>query len=319
MVDLFKKIVTPMKKKILIYQNEDYHSETSGIIIQNYIMYDIDVYHPHKKSINDCFDYYSKIFSKKINRITYFDSKSYDHVFMLTDREISKIKHNNQDNNKFILFKHINDDGKHKKYMNICFTKLVEANICMLPIYNHENHCERKNIISIIGNMSSSIVRDLTGIFKLGTNEFIKKNYVINIYTRKIEKKFHDNIINLNQFKVYINQPTETMINEIRKSKFILTADTEYYTKVGPNQGVMTGMIPLALNNEIPLIMSCELNNIYNILGIVEYKKMCDIANIIKTIDNGAYFQLLKKFVDEKNKIINENKKIFETKLGKIK
>jgi len=319
MVDLFRKTTISSQKKILIYQNEDYHSETSGFIIQNYPAYDIDVYYQHKKSVNDCFDYYSTIFNKKINRITYVNEKQYDNIFVLTDREVTQIKHDTKSNGKFILFKHINNDNKYKNYMNICFTKLVDANICMLPIYHHENHNKRQNVISIIGNMSSPVVRELDGIIEMGKNNFIKSNYVINIYTRKIDKNFQNNIASMNHIKVYINCPTDSLINNIRKSKFILTADTDYYTKVGSNQGVMTGMIPMAMNNEIPLIMSHSLNSIYGILGVVEYKKFSDIIDILKNMNDNSYTQLLKKFIDGKNKIISDNKKIFETKLRKIK
>lgn len=311
MVDLFKKTSVNIKK-ILIYQHEDYHSEISGLVIQNCMSFEIDVYYPNIKSTNNCFEYYSKIFNKKIKYVTHnINAKLYHRIFVLTNKEISKIKHDNFDKTKIVLFKHINIEEKdqYKDYFSISFAKMIRANICMLPIYQKENHThKRQNIISIVGNMSSPIVRDLDGILLLGGSEFIKKNYCLHIYTRKIEKIFQEKISQMKNVKIYINCTANILIENIRKSKFLLTADTDYYRRVGPNQGVMTGIIPLGLNNEVPIIMSNDLDGIYNLQGTIIYNSMKNIADILKNMDDLTYNKILKDFIEGKNKIIESNK-----------
>ena len=314
MVDLFKKKQSNVKK-ILIYQHEDYHSEISGIILQNCSLFDVDVYYPKMKSTNNCFGYYSKIFNKKINYVTgNINIKSYHRIFFLTDKEIVKIKHDNEDKKKMIAFRHINTSEKknHMDYFSISFLKMIHANLCMLPVYEICNNIKkRRNIISVVGNMSSPVVRDLDGILAVIEDEFIKKNYHLHIYTRKIEKNFEEKVSHMDNVKIHINYASETLIENVRTNKFLLTADTDYYRKVGPNQGVMTGIIPLGLNNEVPIILSNDLDKIYNLQGTIKYSNMKGIVDVLKHMDDLKYNKILRDFIDGKKKIIEKNKTEF--------
>ena len=111
-----------------------------------------------------------------------------------------------------------------------------------------------------------------------------------------------------NNCKIYINSSTENMIEKIRQSKFIFTADTSYYWQAGENTGVLTGMIPLALNNDIPLILSKKLNSIYKLAGVIEYDSVDNLINTLDNMKQIEYDNLVEIFVKRKKNIILENR-----------
>lgn len=298
------------KKKILIYQSGDFHTEIAGFIIYYYNNYTIDIYHPFNKSSNNCFSYYEKIFKIKMNYINVTNEDEYEYIFMLTSREIktSYIKNFN----KYILFKHVNEDN-FDKFLNISLTPIVSANSYILPIYNNPNQNKRHNIICIIGNMSCNKIRDIDGTIKLIG---LLKSFHVYIFTRKIKDEYKSELSKFDNCSIYINMSTETMIDKIRRSKFILTADTKYYSENGHSTGVLTGMIPLALNNDVPLILSKNLNKIYNIKGVIEYDELHNISNQINNMDNCVYNSILKCFVSYKNDVLVDNKRELEKKLN---
>ncbi len=291
-------------KKILIYQHGDFHTEISGFLMYNYANCDIDIHHPHTNSTNNCFKYYESILKKKINYVDKVDEKIYAYIFILTSREI-KLFNNIVDKKKYILFKHVNEDIT-DNFINISLTPLVKANINIMPIYNNINEKKRENNICIIGNMSCGKIRDLDGIANLIKNF---KKYEILIFTRKIDEKYKQIYTKYQNVKIYMNLGTTEMIERIQKSKYILTADTEYYNENGNKSGVLTGMIPLALNNDIPLIMTSKLNKIYGLDGVIEYSNMTDVANKLNLMSDVKYNSLTQIFIENKNKIINSNKK----------
>lgn len=311
-IPLYKKIiedknknivVNTLNKKILIYQNGDFHTEISCCIIYHYSHLQIDIYHPHIKSINNCFVYYENIFEKKLNYVDNVNEDMYEYIFVLTSREINLLKPKNK--NKYILFKHVNEDI-FDNYIDISFNKLVKAKYNIMPIYNLANNNKRYNIISIVGNMSSLIVRDLEGLIKLLNS---LSGYYLYIFTRKIDEKFRAIFYNHNMCKIYINLNTQEMISKIQKSKFIITADTPYYQQEGIKTGVLTGMIPLALNNNIPLILSKKLNKIYQLRGVIEYDDIFEISKKIMSLNENEYNKLVDLLIEYKQQIVDKNGK----------
>lgn len=308
-VELFKKKITiknnnsdPIKKKILLYQKGDFHSEISGCFIYNlYKSYTLYVYYPNYKSSNNYFNYYENELNVKLNFVDIFNEDIYDYIIMLTSREIELLKPKNI--NKFILIKHVNEDN-YDNYINISLTKIVKSYFNIMPIYNTINNYQKHNVISIIGNMSSTIVRDLEGLIELSHG---LDNYDIYIFTRKIDAKYHNIYNKNNKFKIFINLNVHNLMQKLKQSKFIITADTDYYSNEGFKTGVLTGMIPLALNNDIPLIMSKKLNNIYQLKNVIEYDKMTDVCNILNSLSNTEYNILQNGFIENKKYILNHN------------
>lgn len=297
-----KKIFISKKKnkhKILLYQENDFHTEVAGFLIYHFKdKFTIDIYHPHIHSSNNCFNYYEKIFNIKLNYISDIIESQYIHIFVLTYNEITNLNVNRS--SKYTLIKHKNDNND-LGYNYISLTPVVKSLFHILPIYQYDNNNTRYNVISIIGNISHKNVRNFGEIIILAN---ILKRFNIYIFTRKISSKL-ERLLPSN-CKIFINEPTEPMINKIRKCRYIFTADTEYYSD--ENNGILTGMIPLALNNNVPLILSKELNSIYQFEGVIVNSDINETANRINKMTLDDYNKLLKVFINHKNKILNTNK-----------
>jgi hypothetical protein len=252
--------------KICLIQLAEKHTEIAGYFMQKFKNHELFVLHPkHKKSKYNCFDYYSKVLNKKITYIRGLHEPSYDKIILLSSDELFLFQFKNK--KKIILIAHVPNMIK-PHYTNICLTPLITGINNYLPIYKTSNTKERENIFSVIGLVyhEQKNVNDLKYII----NESKKYNYRINIYTRKYdinqgllkELDQHENVT------LRIDIPSENLINEVRRTKFICVLDKPgtWYHK-----DRLTGSIPLGLNNNIPLIISAKLNDIYGLTGMIVY------------------------------------------------
>lgn len=273
--------------KILIIQASDKHTEVAGFLIEYHKNDIIYIYHPFESPYN-CFPYYEKIFNKSLIKINKIIDK-YDIIYFLTANDVNKFCNLF---GKIITIPHTVKSLT--EFINLPLTPLINEIYC-LPIYNYPNINKRLNEISIIGLTfhKHKNMKDLLFLIN-------QKKFKINIFTREF-----DNLISLDQTNLYINCPTEKMISIIRQSKFIAILDHE---KSWYHQDRLTGSIPLGYNNEIPLILTKKLNDLYELSGNITYKK--SIKEVWDMINNNKYYDLIKNMRECKNKIIEKNHKI---------
>ena len=296
----------PKKKRLLIYQKQNMHTEVIGMIMFNFKDYNIDIYHPHYDNSSNSIPYYEEIFSTSITYISHIQEDIYKIIFVLTSGEINFINPVNK--KKYIMVNHENGTINNN-YFNISLTPIVKSNFVTLPIYEYMNTSTRINQIFIIGSLHSH-QRDIPNILKLMAD---LPMYKICLFTRFVDPKNKEAFLKFQNFKIYEKSDTKTMINEIRKSKFIYTADTFNYTEKGIRGGILTGMVPLGLNNNIPIIMTKRLNTIYNLEGVIVYEKdILEIKDTLASITNIKYNELLIKSKFDAQRICSENKIKFE-------
>lgn len=273
------------------------HTEVIGMLIFNLKNYEIDIFHPHINNPSNSIPYYEEIFKKRVRYVNTVFEELYQIVIILTSREIETIKPKTI--KKYLVINHENE-SVNNKYFNVSLTPIVKSHFYILPIYDYPNNCQRENQICIIGSMYSH-QRDLTNIHKL-IKEF--PMYNVCLFTRLIDEKIKSTYLKYKNFVLYEKADTKTMINIIRKSKFIYTADTENYTETGIRGGILTGMVPLGLNNNVPIIMTRRLNNIYNLTGNLLYDKdIMELKNELINLNNMMYTDLIKKSKNDVKKI----------------
>lgn len=293
-------------KNILIYQNKDMHTEVIGTLIYNFMKYNIHIYYKHTESKSNSIPYYEQIFKKKIINVNEINESIYDAIIILTSGELNQLTPKNKI--KYILINHENGTVN-DNYYNISLTPIVKSHTYILPIYMHNNNNNRNNQISIIGSLLEH-QRDMKNISRLIKN-FPK--YVICIYTRYIDPEFKNSLSDYKNYVLYEKMDTKTMINKIRNSKFIYTADTDNYSEKGVRGGILTGMVPIGLNNNIPIIMTKKLNTIYNLKGVLEYdENILELKDTIENMNNTTYASLLEKSKKDAERICTENKIKFE-------
>lgn len=307
-----KKVICSIKKdSILIYQNQNMHTEVIGMFMYNFLDFDIHIYLGDKTNVSNSIPYYENIFKKKIEYVNDINEDMYKIIIILTAGELEMVP--NQPNHKFkyILVNH-ESATINKNYYNISLTPIVKSNMYLLPVYDYLNNNHRAFIITIIGSLHNH-QRDMKNIIKMVQNY---TEFKICIFTRYIDKTLKDTLQKYKNFVLYEKTSTNIMMEVIRKSRFIYTADTENYTENGIRGGILTGMIPLGLNNNIPLIMTKRLNLIYNLKGVLLYENdIMELHDNIKNMEHAKYKELLSLSVQDKKNRCIENK----IKFGLIK
>lgn len=288
-------------KNLLIYQNQNMHTEVIGMIMHNFSEFNIYVFHPHYDSSSNSIPYYENIFKKKVIYTNDICEEFYDIIIVLTSGEINSL--NPIYPYKYILINHENGTVNNN-FFNVSLTPIVKSNYTILPIYEYINNNTRNNQISIIGSLQNH-QRDIPNIFKLISNFPM---YRICLFTRCIDPKNKKTFMDYKNFIIFEKNDTTSMINEIRKSKFVYTADTLNYTEKGIRGGILTGMVPIALNNNIPLIMTKRLNLIYNLQGVIEYEQdIMELETFLTNLDANKYNDLVQKSKSDCKRICMEN------------
>lgn len=304
-----------MRKSILLYQQEDKHTEIFGCFIHNLKNHNIYIYHPAEKtSPSSCIQYYDKLFGINIKLVEIFDEAQYDVIFIMSSPEIENIKPFYKC--KYVLVTH-NNKLYYGDYVSISVTPLVKGKYHIIPIYPYQlsPQLPRENKICIVGIMRG-YQRDKKNI-ELLLQHF--SMYNVFIFT-KSDKKEYEQFEKYPNCKIMIHAKTEYMLKEIQTSKFIYMADTKnYYHK---RIGVLSGMMLLGLNNSIPLIMSNKLNNVYKLDGVLTYENhITELNDNLIKISNGdeSYNQLVELSKKDNIKINKTNAVVFDKLMKSIK
>ena len=297
-----RESVIVKKELILIYQNQNMHTEVMGMFIYNFMDCDIHIFLGDRENVSNSIPYYEKIFNKKITYVSDVNEDLYKMIIILTSGEINMVTPIMK--NKYLLVNH-ESATVHREYYNISLTPIVKSNMFLLPVYDHVNNGHRAFIISIIGSLFNH-QRDIKNIIKLVQNY---TDFKVCIFTRYIDKTTRDTLQKYKNFILYEKVSTDFMVDILRKSRYIYTADTENYTENGVRGGILTGMIPLGLNNNIPIIMTKRLNIIYNLKGVLLYDNdIMELRDIIKNMEHTKYKELLALSLQDKKNRCSENR-----------
>lgn len=317
---------------IAILEYEYKHTELLATFIE--LLYhigltEIDIYY-HKQDFRNAYNYYKKIFIDiKVNEYnpSHLDNSydNYDYIIMLSADEtkaLSKKSYYNQIFHKLIVIGHINwHFDLSLPYKRIVLSPLLKSanNKYILPIYIREEkefrdliplRC-KDNIFSIVGFKSSHYqqnsknYKDLIKLLQYRDSQY--SLIIFGAYVREL-MSILEGYKNLN-YKVDVG--TNHMIDIIQESKFVLPIPTPgswFY------QDRMSGSIPIALNNNIPMILPEDMAQMYELTDCSLTYKESLIEVIDHAIDMGEeeYMKLYNNLLKYKSKIFNRNLEVFK-------
>ena len=310
--------------KIGYYEENNYHTEIMGTFIEyfNNLEYEIIVYTNGDSS--GYINYYKKYINFTTLPIDNFivEIDNLDIVVIGTSSSFKFIEQIEDYNlHKIYLVNHLKEDIKSNKYIkfkNWVLTPINEINNSkyILPINNLYFDKEKNNShvsIGIVGRFKDSN-RNTSDIIRL-VNCYGHLNFKINIFTRhakfipneilKLQKIYGVSKIIIH-YKKSIEQITELMKNI---NWFCpLTSKKSWYLK-----DRLTGIIPFGFNYNTPLLLDQSTNNIYNLESPIIYNdSLCEIIEKICSYTPEQYEQIVNNCIEEKNKILEKNKKIFD-------
>jgi hypothetical protein len=320
--------------KIGIIEFNSCHSETllSWIEYINNKNYNYNIFVKNKK--NNWLDYYNSLinFRSKILLINNLDFMidEYDILFINT----SHIVDTNNDlfkkmieYNKKIIFIHHYDKPLFKNTINnIIVTPLLKKYIkkktksdiinYILPIFKFKKISkeEFKYLFCFIGNMRHRNLINFEKILELSINYNFKILYIGN--------NFGLENFNLNKYKNFVHFSNLNSIDFIEKLSYVKYLLPIVNTKKCYSKKRLTGIIPLGINFNIPLIINSIIANIYNFnnLNSIIYNDKNFVEIIIKIINKEYDYISLKNNLSKMNeKIIKNNNEILDNIIYKIK
>jgi hypothetical protein len=306
--------------KIALYQNKPQHTEIFGTFYELLNYYNLDIFYNNNDKLS-FIDYYKKIFNN--SSIKYFNCNdiynlinNYDILILATSQDIIDLKFVKNNIHKIIFVNHlIPHVDSYMKY-NIVLTPILQNNKvfndkiceCIYPIYNYYIKHDYENVFLVVGNLVSRNIEDLHKLFN--TNHYFKLVIVSRTPTLANRFKKYKNA------EVYNYIDTHKLEDILKKTKFILSIPQKngwYYNER------LCGDIMLSVNNNIPIAIPKELNQIYKLAGCIEYNdSIIEIFDALNTINNNDYNILQECLIKRKNEIITENKIIFQNLINKI-
>ena len=181
----------------------------------------------------------------------------------------------------------------------------------ILPIYNkipanlHEN---KMCILGVVGlcDENNKDIKDL----ELLIDTVDPSKFLVYIFTRG--SNISRRLINKYKFSnvmVFENIGSSEMVRKLEMCKFILplpSKDSWYY------KDRLTGVIPLAINNNIPMVLPNKLKEIYDLKGCISYdSSLLEIIDEVVNISEDKYNHILQEMYNWKTKVCLENKKVF--------
>ncbi len=301
--------------KLAYYEENNYHTEIFGTFLYYAFLNNIQITVFNDNDKSGYISYYKNIHNFDLKMTCELEQlhTNFDNIIIGTSSSINNLKCiESSVSHKLIYVCHLLEDVNHPK--NIVLTPLNKLNSnthYVLPIHNFitntVTHPKKKNIITLIGRFkddnrnTKDIIETITKCPEL--------NYEIHIYSR--HKKFVPNsLFNLAKIyparlKIYLKFNTTDLEKRITESKFLVTLATKnsWYHK-----DRLSGVIPLAFNYNIPLILDDELNKIYNFTSSVVYNEsLMDKIQYITNMSDDEYIELIKRTYTEKNRILKEN------------
>lgn len=325
--------------KILFYQKEKGHTEIAGYFIYflqtlfGDMCNNIFVYHPlGQHHPFNSFVYYKSLFNLTINYVKeeQLNNEIFDIVIFLTSREVISFKYKPS---IVILVNHIAEDFEmyknrsYEPYKHITVSPFIEDIICpyILPIYNYDYEQKGKSKVLYADKFNSKCIC-IVGLNKFNYHnrnieqiiELVNKlppTYIVKLFADidTLDVQYMDNIANRcsKSLEIITYSPTLSLIQTLQKSMFIFTADdgTNWY-----HQKTLTGMIPLALNNDTPLIQSRALCDIYFShdddcdVGLIYNKNNIDgLINKLNELTEYEYTNFIFNLKREKDKFLKKN------------
>ena len=298
--------------QIAIIQLADQHTEVIGCLLDilDEVNFNIDIYHPPHQSNYSYINYYYYLFHNfsLVKKIT----DKYDYLIFATSREIKNVDRGivQHYTNKIILFSHIPKEI-YKGFTNIALYPFHKNKTSyILPIHNKYsliNH-NKENIFTIVGlSPYNAYAKDINDLLVL-LNKYKTNNYKINILTMKNPKV--ENILkNYKNVYFFCDLPSSEFIEKVQQSKFILTLAKQ---KKWYHKNRLSGSIPIAINNNIPLIIDKKLHNVYNLRGSIVYNhSITEVFEQLLDISQTDYLSLIKDLISYKINVCNYNKKTF--------
>ena len=304
--------------KIAYYEENNYHTEIIGVFLYYFFLNELSVTVFNDNDKSGYINYYKNIHDFELKKIKDIHEiyNEYDYIIIGTSYSIDNIKNIYPIiQNKIIFVCHLMENiNIEDKRSNNCIVlspinKINNSCQYIMPIHNFisSHHIKKKNILTLIGRFKDNN-RDTKDIIKI-ISEHSDLNYEIHIYSRHIKfvpkilfelsKKYPDKL------KIFLKVKMENLEKKIKASKFLLTlvSKNSWYHK-----DRLSGIIPLAFNYDIPLIMDKNLNNIYKFKSPIMYQdSISEIIKDISTISDNDYIDLVEKVKSEKKYIINQN------------
>ena len=214
---------------------------------------------------------------------------------------------------------------KEYMYKNIVVSpviKLTNMQTYILPIYKnykqmHYVAVENQPIIfGIIGGIRTlkngkTLDRNLD-LVKAAIEKFPNENYEFHFFMRKwdwmwISKKYPF-LVKSKKIKAFFGLKTNDMIDKLRSVKFLLPIGKKggwfYWQR-------LTGIIPLSINLNIPLIIDEKLAKIYGLeqCSILYKENLLEIFESVLKMDNSIYHDYILKSVRYKREICKNNER----------
>jgi len=264
-----------------------HHLECIGGLCELLREYEISLY-IHKSDSYGYVDFFCKLFPNIIN--VFYDTdvsevmSSHHTIFKLTSNDSIMY------NPKIISILHL--DGNQDTSERVISLTPVVPGTYIFPIYKPITLQSYENIITFVGYFSKRYI----------DNDFItfvnNSNYIFNFVVSGEDD--YTCLEQYNNIRLYRSTNTETLVDMIKSSKFILS-------RKFPNYDRFSGMYTLAMSFEKPLIVDKKTRDIYGFPGIVfehAYSEIIEQLNMSKE----AYCGLVSKIKEFNQNTLFDNK-----------
>jgi len=310
------------------------HTEIFGTFIEiiKYYNWELTIYYDKDNDPYTFINYYNKLFETSLNVLPTAqlqeNSTKHDYFIFTTSADAPHIPEHFKTSEMSHRCIYVNHQASY------CLP-FMKKNIQMSPVINLKDDTTIKKLFSCIipfyrqykkihsnyNSINLAIVgairphqkdKDLSLLMDLLKIQDLKIN--IYIFMRKMDWKI---ISNRNKFlrqhpniKFFPGLSTEKMIEKLREVKFILPLSQQsgwfYWQR-------LTGTIPLAINLNIPLIIDKKLAKIYNLeeCGILYENKISEIIELITSISEEKYYNIIENIVIYKKQQTSSNRKQF--------
>ena len=310
------------------------HTEIFGTFIEiiKYYNWELTIYYDKDNDPYTFINYYNKLFETSLNVIPIAqlqeNSTKHDYFIFTTSADAPNIP-------EYLKTPEMSNRCIYVNHQASYCLPFMKKNIQMSPVINIKDDTTVKRLYSCIvpfyrqykkihanyNSINLAIVgairphqkdKDLSLLMDLLKIQDLKIN--IYIFMRKMDWKV---ISNRNKFlrqhpniKFFPGLSTEKMIEKLRDVKFILPLSQQggwfYWQR-------LTGTIPLAINLNIPLILDKKLAKIYNLeeCGILYENKISEVLDLITSISEEKYYNLIENIVIYKKQQTSNNRKQF--------
>jgi hypothetical protein len=299
--------------KIALYEENNYHTEILGTFLYYCKINNIDVHYYNDSDMSSFYEHYLELFNMDIPRFKNIELNDnfsqYNYVVIGTMGKVEQVKELYYNNlSKFINIFHNHDDPTIDDIYNTNIKKIVMTplNISygdyILPVFRPQKEYKKignGKVLCMVGRFKN---RDWRQIIPL-----INNGYIIHIITRRVKmvpKELLENSKLEKNIRISFKKTAKEMANIIERSNYLLCIvdENSWYYK-----DRLSGIIPLSINYNKPLIISSNLNKIYKLEGVVEYDTIDEIPNKLENID---YDHLLTKHNNFSANIIDNNNMI---------